>query len=124
MPREPHVFDNEYGFNGLDLSDDNLAKAEYHPYLNDCGEISQYDYDDPELYTMCTAVAKVYGNKHIIRAKHHDPKCLAPNFAFVLEDLTLKPLCILPSLHVSICGYHCNNTSRVIFRRQMSAISM
>jgi hypothetical protein len=56
-----------YDVYDLDLSEDDLVKAEYHPTINDYGEISQYDHDDPELYTMCTAVFKVSGNKHIVR---------------------------------------------------------
>jgi hypothetical protein len=55
---EPQVFDNEYDVTDLALSEDDLAKAEYHPALNDYGEISRYDHDDPALYTMCTAVSK------------------------------------------------------------------
>jgi hypothetical protein len=92
MPWEPQVFDNKYDVTDLDLSEDNLAKAEYHPALNDYGEISWYDDDDPELYTMCTAVAKVCGNKHIVGTKQHDPKRLAPNFAFVPEERILKTI--------------------------------
>jgi hypothetical protein len=41
---------------------------------------------------MCTAVAKVCGNKHIVGTKQHDPKHLAPNFAFVSEDCFLKTI--------------------------------
>ena len=92
MPWEPQVFDNEYDVTDLDLSEDDLAKAEYHPALNDYGEISRYDHDDPELYTMCTAVAKVFSNKHIVGTKQHDPKRLAPNFAFVPEERILKTI--------------------------------
>jgi hypothetical protein len=87
MPWEPQVFDNGYDVTHLQ---DDLAKADYHPAVNDYGEISWYDHDDPELYTMCTAVAKVCGNKHIVRTKQHGPKHLAPNFAFVPEERILK----------------------------------
>jgi hypothetical protein len=69
MPWEPQVFDNEYDVTDLDLSEDDLAKAEYHPALNDYGEISRYDHDDPELYTMCIDVAKACSNKHIVGTK-------------------------------------------------------
>jgi hypothetical protein len=82
-PWEPQVFDNEYSVDELDLSEDDLAKSEHHPSLNGYGEINRNDHDDPELFTMCTAIAKVCGNKHIIVIKQHDPKRLAPNFAFV-----------------------------------------
>jgi hypothetical protein len=69
MPWEPQVFDNEYDDSDLDLSVDNLAKAECQPAHSDYGEISRHDHDDPELYTMSTAVAKVCGNKHIVGTK-------------------------------------------------------
>jgi hypothetical protein len=44
---------------------DNLAEGEYHPTLNEYGISAgmTIDHDDPELCTMCTAVAKVCGNK-------------------------------------------------------------
>jgi hypothetical protein len=35
---------------------------------------------------MCTAVAKVCGNMHIVGTKQDYPKRLAPNFAFVPEE--------------------------------------
>jgi hypothetical protein len=92
MPWEPQVFDNEYSVDDLDLSEDDLAKAEYHPSLNDYGEINRNDHDDPELLTMCTTVAKVCGNKHIIGIKQHDPKRLAPNFAFIPEERIQKTI--------------------------------
>jgi hypothetical protein len=41
---------------------------------------------------MCTAVAKICSSKHIIGTKQHDPKRLAPNFAFVLEEQILKTI--------------------------------
>jgi hypothetical protein len=86
MPWEPQVFDNQYDVTDLDLSEDDLAKAEYHPALNDYGEICWHNHYDPELYTMFTAVTNVCGNKHIVGTKQHDPKCLAPNFAFIPEE--------------------------------------
>jgi hypothetical protein len=74
-PLEPQVFDNEYSVDDLDLSEDDLVKAEYHPSLNGYGKINhRNDHDDPELFTMCTAVAKVCHNKHIVGTKQHDPK--------------------------------------------------
>jgi hypothetical protein len=45
MPWAPPVFDNEYSVDDLDLSEDDIAKAEYHPSLNDYGEINQNDHD-------------------------------------------------------------------------------
>jgi hypothetical protein len=92
MPWEPLDFDNKYDVNDLDLSEVDLAKAEYHPTLNDYGEISWYDHYDPELYTMCTALAKLCGKKHIFGTKQYDPKRLAPNFAFVPEERILKTI--------------------------------
>jgi hypothetical protein len=120
MPWEPQVFDNEDDVTDLDISEDYLAKAEYHPALNDNGEISQYDHDDPELYTMCTVVAKVCGNKNIVGTKQHDPKRLAPNFAFVSEERILKPSIIPPNMlkwtRASLCG----NILKVASLRPMS----
>jgi hypothetical protein len=92
MPWEPQLFDNEYSVDDLDLSADDLAKAEYHPSLNDYGEINQNDHDDLELFTMCTAVAKVCGNKHIVGIKQRDPKHLAPNFSFIPEERIQKTI--------------------------------
>jgi hypothetical protein len=59
MPLAPQVFYNEYAVSDLKLSEDDLVKAKYPLALNYYGEIGWYDHDDPELYTMCTAVAKV-----------------------------------------------------------------
>jgi hypothetical protein len=69
-----------------------VTKAEYHPSLNDYGQINRNDHDDPELFTMCTAVAKVCGTKHIAGIKQHDAKSLAPNFAFVPEERIQKTM--------------------------------
>jgi hypothetical protein len=44
------------------------------------------------LFTMCTAVAKVCGNKYIFGIKQHDPKRLAPNFAFIPEEQIQKTI--------------------------------
>jgi hypothetical protein len=44
----------------------------------------------PELFTICTAVAKVCGNKHIIGTKQHDP--IGPNFAFIPEERIQKTI--------------------------------
>jgi hypothetical protein len=33
-----------------------------------------------------------FGNKHIVGTKQHDPKRLAPNFAFVPEERILKTI--------------------------------
>jgi hypothetical protein len=125
MPWEPQVFDNNYDVTGdRDLSEDDLAKAEYHPSLNDYGEISRYDHDDPELYTLCKAVAKVCGIKHIVGTKQHDPKRLAPNFVLFLRSVSSKPLTLPPNMLRWIHASLCKNISRVASLRPMSVASM
>jgi hypothetical protein len=51
-----------------------------------------YENNDPELYTNYTSVAKFSSQKHIIGTKQHDPKRLAPNFAFDPEENIQKTI--------------------------------
>jgi hypothetical protein len=122
MPWEPQVFDNEYGVDDLDLSEDDLANAGYHPSLNDCGEINQNDNDDSELFTMCTAVAKVCGSKDIVGTKQHDPNVWLRISPLFQKSKPRKASIMQPSLLVWLCGYPCVSTLKVASRRLMSAV--
>jgi hypothetical protein len=94
MPWNPLVLEDEYDVQDPELSDDDLVSQSYHPEaLNKYGYINNYNRDDLGQLAYNHIVQKIsLTNRHIVDAKQHDYKRLAPNFCFVPEERIKKTI--------------------------------
>ena len=82
MPWDPHVLDDEYDANDIELNEDEITQSDYHQAsLNSFGEIFHNESNFCTYHTQVQKVSLI--NKHVVGAKQHDFDRLAPNFAFV-----------------------------------------
>jgi len=87
VPWDPSVLDDEYCIDDVQVDGDDVPPSDYHPNLNDYGELYAVEPDDVYNFHM-----ELRQNKHIVQPKQHDFVRLLPNFGFTTPERIQKTI--------------------------------